>query len=549
MARNELLAAALDYSKRGFSVIPVKHGDKRPLIAWQEFQKRRAEEKEITSWWSSYPDANIGIVTGEISNLFVIDIDTEEGQTNIDAILSDSVECPIVKTPRGGQHLYFTYPKGINLTIGAGVIPGTDFRGNGGFVVAPPSVNGNGNSYSWLVAVGDAPLSALPEAYIIALSTISTKTLFTRGVSLTDVRSEITTSYSSYTILQKGRRDNDLFHLANCLIKGGCELEIARQAIGILANNSNPPFPQSEVNAKIESALKRAERRERNLADEIREWCFLQDGYFFITDVLQSLQIITKEEKNNTHVVLKRLCDSGIIEKYGEKRGCYRLRVTNIQEMDLKSEPEVNEVNVRMPLQLNDMCVLSPGNIVVVAGSKSAGKTAMVLNIAAFNQNKFNVVYLNSEMSETEFKKRLKRFMPLSDWNIKAYKCHNNFDDYIESNPKNLYIVDFLEVHDNFYEIAKPIRKIHEKLGDSLCFIAIHMKLGNSLGRGGDFSAEKARLYLTMDYMEQERQTKVTIYDAKEPRPPHESVRGMWRHVKIINGSELKYSPAENWRW
>lgn len=542
------MAAALNYRKVGFSVIPVKHGDKRPLIAWQEFQKRRAEEEEITAWWVSHPDANVGIVTGEISDLFIIDIDTEDGQKNIDAILPDTIECPVVKTPRGGQHLYFRYPKGINLTIGAGVIPGTDFRGNGGFVVAPPSVNGNGKSYSWAVAVGDAPLGALPKAYIDIINT-NKQYINICKEHLTDVRSEITKPNNSYTILQKGHRDNDLFHLANCLIKGGCELDIARQAIEILANNSNPPFPQTEVNAKIDSALKRAASRERNLAEEIKEWCFLQDGYFFITDALQSLQILTKEEKNNTHVVLKRLCDSGIIEKYGEKRGCYRLRKVDRQEMDLKSEPAVNEVGVRLPLQLNDMCVLSPGNIVVVAGSKSAGKTAMMLNIAAFNQEKFNVVYLNSEMSETEFKKRLKRFMPLPDWSIKAYKCHNNFDDYIESNPTNLYIVDFLEVHDNFYEIAKPIRKIHEKLGDSMCFIAIHMKLGNTLGRGGDFSAEKARLYLTMDYVEAERQTKVTIYDAKEPREPHESVRGMWRHVKIINGSDLKYTPGENWHW
>lgn len=552
MARNERLHQALAYAERGFSVIPIKPGDKKPLIPWTEFQKRRATDEEITSWWSMNPNANIGIVTGEISNLFVVDIDTDEGRSNIDAIISDSVVCPTVTTPRGGQHLYFKYPAGTKITIGANVIPGSDFRGNGGFVVAPPSVNGNGKSYDWLLNINDTPLCDLPGAYINIISTLKQTgniCKVARGENLTYVRSDETLSYKPYTILQKGTRDNDLFHLANCLIKGGCELEIASQAIEILANNSNPPFPQAEVKAKIESALKRAASRERNLADEIREWCFLQDGYFFITDALQSLQIITKEEKNNTHVILKRLCDSGIIEKYGEKRGCYRLRKVDRQEMDLKSEPLVNEVAVRMPLQLNDMCVLSPGNIIVIAGSKSAGKTAMVLNIAAFNQDRFNVTYLDSEMSETEFKKRLKRFQPLKDWKIKAYKCHNNFDDYIESDPKNIYIVDFLEVHDNFYEIAKPIRKIHEKLGDSLCFIALHMKLGNTVGRGGDFSAEKARLYLTMDYVEQERKSKVTIYDAKEPREPHESVRGLWRYVKIINGTELKYSPSDNWKW
>lgn len=170
-----------------------------------------------------------------------------------------------------------------------------------------------------------------------------------------------------------------------------------------------------------------------------------------------------------------------------------------------------------------------------------------MMNVAWMNQKDFEVVYLNSEMHETEFKKRMQKFAPLSHWKITGYKCHNNFEDYIESNPKRIYIVDYLEVHDNFYEIAKPIRKIHEKLGDAICFIGIQMKSGATLGRGGDFSAEKARLYLTMDYNSEEKRTKVTIYDAKEPRAPFDNVRGKWRNVKIIEGNRL--SPFVDWRW
>jgi len=215
--------------------------------------------------------------------------------------------------------------------------------------------------------------------------------------------------------------------------------------------------------------------------------------------------------------------------------------------MELLSEPEMLEVKINLPLNLGDMCVISPGNICVVSGSKSSGKTAMLMNIAWRNQSNFNVVYLNSEMSETEFKKRMKKFAPLNKWSITGYKCHTNFEEYIESNSKNIYIIDFLEIHDNFYEIAKPIRKIHEKLGDSVCFIGIQMKSGASLGRGGDFSAEKARLYLTMDYNSEEKRTKVTIYDAKEPRPPFDNVRGKWRNVKIIDGHRLE--PAVEWQW
>jgi hypothetical protein len=182
----------------------------------------------------------------------------------------------------------------------------------------------------------------------------------------------------------------------------------------------------------------------------------------------------------------------------------------------------------------------------MICGSKSSGKTAMLMNIALMNQNKFEVIYLNSEMHPIEFKKRMKHFAPLNEWKIKGYKCSGNFADYIDGKSNKIYIVDYMEVNENFYEIGKPIRKIHEKLGDSLCFIGIQMKGGATLGRGGDFSAEKARLYLTMDFNPDEKMTKVTIYDAKEPRAPHDSVRGMFRRVKIIDGSKL--SAFDNWR-
>ena len=536
------LETALEYKERGFSIIPIIEGTKKPLVKWEMYQKQRATKEQIIEWWTKTPNANIGIVTGEISDLFVIDIDTEEGFKNLEGIIPDALVLPTVQTPRGGQHLYFSYPVGSGVTIGVNKIPGTDFRGNGGFVVAPPSVNGTGKPYSWLIPLGDAQLMPPPAAYI-------TKTIFMHGVDTTSCSKFTTNTTQHYTILQKGTRDDDLFYCANQLLKGGRDEGFVRQVMEILADNCNPPFPKNEMEIKILSAVKRGERREHSLMDEVREWILLQEGNFFTTDILQTLQLTTKEDKKNLTVILSRLNNEGIIERHGERRGSYRTKTQDKKEMDLKTESVLDDVDIKLPLQLNDMCVLSPGNIIVVAGSKSAGKTAFMLNVAAFNQNKFDVVYLNSEMSDSEFKKRMKKIMPLSDWNIRAYKCHNDFDDYIESNPKKLYIIDFLEVHDNFYEIAKPIRKVHEKLGESLCFVAIHMKLGNTLGRGGDFSAEKARLYLTMDYIEGERKSKVTIYDAKEPRPPHESVRGMHRMIKIVNGSELHYTPIDNWRW
>lgn len=551
------LEHALQYYDYGFSVIPIIPGKKKPLIKWQPYQKERATKEQITEWWTQTPNANIGIVTGKVSNLFVIDLDKHDPAYNEETVMQyipDTIECPVVNTPRGGQHLYFLPPE-EDITIGARFIPGCDFRGEGGYVLAPPSVNGNGKPYSWYVNYDIALNSRPPKA---AIKRIIESTLY-RGdvdnmwtVAKTN-NSQLPTLSTSVHIFDKGTRDENLFHIANCLAKTGNDEEYIRQTLTALMSSWGE-HDDRWVNDKIRSAFERKNRKERNIAADIKEYIIqqkcLHELYISSTSCLQSLQLSTREEKKAAYIALARLCDHDkLIEKHGDKRGEYRI-VDNEKDknkMDLLTESEITEVPVRLPLDLNDLCVISPGNICVVSGSKSSGKTAMLMNIAWMNQKNFEVVYLNSEMHESEFKKRMKKFAPLSNWKITGYSCHNNFDDYIESDPHKLYIVDYLEVHENFYEIAKPIRKIHEKLGDAVCFIGIQMKSGAALGRGGDFSAEKARLYLTMDYNVEEKRTKVTIYDAKEPRPPFDNVRGKWRNVKIIDGSSL--TPFAEWQW
>jgi hypothetical protein len=70
------LNAALQYAKFGFSVIPISPGQKNPpLIPFKEYQTRCATPEEIAEWWIKWPDANVGIITGKISDLTVVDLD------------------------------------------------------------------------------------------------------------------------------------------------------------------------------------------------------------------------------------------------------------------------------------------------------------------------------------------------------------------------------------------------------------------------------------------------------------------------------------------
>lgn len=132
-----ILSKALQYAEvDGFSVIPVGL-DKRPLLAsWKKYQHEKATEGQIKSWWKQFPEANIGIVTGKISGITVVDIDIHKGASAAVFPLTYSV-----RTGNKGLQYYYKYHAG--LTVSANAYPNlknVDIRSDGGYVVAPPSI-------------------------------------------------------------------------------------------------------------------------------------------------------------------------------------------------------------------------------------------------------------------------------------------------------------------------------------------------------------------------------------------------------------------------
>jgi hypothetical protein len=156
MSKNELRDAALKYAKKGFSVIPVSF-IKRPLVDWKRYQDEIASSETIEVWWRQFPLANVGIITGKISGISVVDIDPRNGGTN--ELLKDC-NTPNCTTGGGGAHYYFQnteYTKSIK-----DIYPGIEIRAEGNFVVAPPSKSDKG-SYIWNLSIDDVPLAPLPE--------------------------------------------------------------------------------------------------------------------------------------------------------------------------------------------------------------------------------------------------------------------------------------------------------------------------------------------------------------------------------------------------
>ena len=146
------LEYALNYLKKGLSIIPVGK-DKVPLIPWKKYQERHPTEGEVREWWKLHPEANVGIITGKISNLLVVDV--EKGGD-----ISKLPKTAVIKTGGGGWHFYYKYRAGHeNKTR---ILPLTDIRGEGGYVVAPPSIHASGNRYEVLKEV---PLAEFPVGF------------------------------------------------------------------------------------------------------------------------------------------------------------------------------------------------------------------------------------------------------------------------------------------------------------------------------------------------------------------------------------------------
>jgi len=157
---------ALYYLRRGWSVVPVRRGEKIPAVPWHQFQNRRATPAEIDDWFVD-PTMGVGIVTGPISNLTVLDFDGEIGAATEQSLLPRIGAGPVSLTGGGGAHRLMAHP-GRRVPSRKGILPGMDIRGDGGFIVAPPSVHASGRQYSWDVDahVDDLGLPSLTDSMV-----------------------------------------------------------------------------------------------------------------------------------------------------------------------------------------------------------------------------------------------------------------------------------------------------------------------------------------------------------------------------------------------
>jgi len=241
--QNLLLESALKYASLGFSVIPLITRGKKPAIkSWTEYQKRHATSNELEEWFGNGSKNNIGIVTGEISNIDVIDLDSQDAVQYAED--HNFPTTPSVKTGKG-FHYYYKHKDGVRNFQKRDDLPGIDLRGEGGYVVAPPSIHASGQQYQWVDGKGidDMPYGVLPDI-VMAKTPQDKKPL-----------KEI------YKGSDEGSRNNDLTRLVGSWVSKGLTFEECFESACIWNDKNNSQLPEQEIATVIRSVLKRHELR------------------------------------------------------------------------------------------------------------------------------------------------------------------------------------------------------------------------------------------------------------------------------------------------
>ncbi len=258
-----LMDAALQYAAAGLAVFPCRPASKKPATA-HGLLDATTNADAIRAWWRAEPRANIAVATGRISNIIAIDIDPRHGGdgsmgTLIEqhGPLSETVES---LTGGGGRHMFLVHPGGHVPCSQGKLAPGVDVKGDGGYVVLPPSIHPNGRVYAWGAngTVGDAPLAPCPDwlvSLLHATSTVDEPIHPTNG-----------------NAIPEGQRNATLARLAGAMRRVGMSVtEILAGLNQINADRCTPPLDAREV-SRVASSIARYEPNAVSVALAENHW-------------------------------------------------------------------------------------------------------------------------------------------------------------------------------------------------------------------------------------------------------------------------------------
>jgi replicative DNA helicase len=270
---NQLLSAALSYSRRNWQVLPVhtvadgrctcddgecKSIAKHPLLQ-DGSHGASSDAGVIARWWAEAPPANVAIRTGPDSGLWVLDADGAAGLdilARLEAEHGPLPRTPTARTGRGGKHYYFAWAAGVEIR-NAVKVAGTpiDVRGLGGYAIAPPSLHAVGNRYHWEVSPDEVPLAQAPTWLLDWVTGNSTP----RAGKLRVLADDLADAPG----VEEGRRHAEALRLVGHALARGVNPEALKASALAWARRCTPPLPDDEVRRIVDDlATKQAGRAE-----------------------------------------------------------------------------------------------------------------------------------------------------------------------------------------------------------------------------------------------------------------------------------------------
>lgn len=229
-----LKEAALYYLAKSWPIIPMNPTTKKPIVKWKAYQDRLPTTVEIENWWTMWSWANIGLVTGKLSGVSVVDVDPRHNGT-IDG-LTETVKA---QTGGGGWHYFYKYSESCHSQNALG--EGLDLKTDGGYVIIAPSVHASGNKYIWVTPPFVNKYAEIPQWILDKQKTKSPGQSF---------------DWNQVIGTKEGRRDISLYRAACSLLAKDIPAKLVYPFLIWLGQTFNPPLPESEVRKKFESAAK-----------------------------------------------------------------------------------------------------------------------------------------------------------------------------------------------------------------------------------------------------------------------------------------------------
>lgn len=238
------------YAAHGLAVFPLQPQGKDPLDGSRGFKDATTDAAKIAQWWGIEPTMNVGMATGAKSGgVFVVDVDMHDGVDGgmeLAAWEAENGKLPETAssvTGSGGTHYFYRAPAGVSVRSAAHVIDGVDVRGDGGYVVMPPSVHPNGNRYEWdMEPWEDCEIAEADEVVL-------------RLVRMNNAQEQ--QHFELPDVIKHGVRDDTIFKYACSLQAQGLSDELIYRIVSDTNKaRCQPPLTDAQVRKKVEQATK-----------------------------------------------------------------------------------------------------------------------------------------------------------------------------------------------------------------------------------------------------------------------------------------------------